>query len=109
MFDNTVTMGNVLQIVAMMLGGLYFVWIMEKKISLLALTQTNLTERLSKIDVELQQLTKITVDIARQDERMTAQDTRIQELSNRVEDVYKLTTLLLPAPAGRSRPRRSKD
>lgn len=109
MFDNTVTMGNVLQIVAMMLGGLYFVWIMEKKISLLALTQTNLTERLSKIDVELQQLTKITVDIARQDERMTAQDTRIQELSNRVEDVYKLTTLLLPAPAARPRTRRNKD
>lgn len=109
MFDNTITMGNVLQIVAMMLCGLYFVWVMEKKISLLALTQTNLAERLSKIDIELQQLTKITVDIARQDERMTAQDTRIQELSNRVEDVYKLTTLLLPAPAGRPRPRRNKD
>ena len=109
MFDNTVTMGNVLQIVAMMLGGLYFVWVMEKKISILAITQTALTDRLTKIDVELQQLTKITVDIARQDERMTAQDTRIQELSNRVEDVYKLTTLLLPAPMARSRTRRNKD
>ena len=108
MFDNTVTMGNLLQILAMMLGGLYFVWVMEKKISILTVTQTNLTERLTKIDVELQQLTKIAIDIARQDERMSSQDTRMQELSNRVEDISKLTTLLLPAPTNRSRTRRNK-
>lgn len=110
MFDSTITMGNILQIVAMLLGGLYFVWVMDKRIAILNMTQATFTERLTKIDVELQQLTKITVDIARQDERMTAQDTRVQELSNRVEDLSKLTTLMLPAPSGtRSNPRRKKD
>lgn len=104
MFDSTVTMGNLLQIIAMLLGGLYFIWVMEKKISILAINHTNFSERLTKIDIELQALAKITVEIARQDERMTAQDKRLQELSVRIEDLSKLTKLLLPV----GRARRSK-
>lgn len=105
MFDNTVTMGNVLQIVAMLLGGLYFVWIMEKKISILALTQTNFSNKLIEIETEVKNITRITVEMAIQNERLVALDKRLNELSIRIEDTGKLTKLLLPAP----RSRRSKD
>lgn len=105
MFDNTITMGNVLQIIAMLLGGLYFIWVMEKKISLLAITQTNFAGKLSEIETEVKNLTKITLEIAVQGERMNALDRRLNELSIRIDDQSKLTKLLLP-PA---RVRRNKD
>ena len=105
MFDNTITMGNLIQIVAMLLGGLYFLYTIKQEIALLANSQRNFVERLGKIDTDLAQLANVTIEIARQGERMTAQDRRLQELSNRMDDLGKITKLLLP-PA---RARRNRD
>lgn len=105
MFDTTVTMGNIIQIVVILISGLIFLYRMESRLILLTNIQENFTQRLSKIDAELEKLSNVTIQIARQDERMTAQDNRLQEFSNRLEDLGKLTKLLLP-PA---RVRRSKD
>lgn len=105
MFDTTVTMGNIIQIVVILISGLIFLYRMESRLVLLTNIQENFTQRLSKIDAELEKLASVTIQIARQDERMTAQDVRLQEFSNRLEDLGKLTKLLLP-PA---RVRRSKD
>ena len=107
MFDNTITMGNLLQIIAMLLGGLYFVWVMEKKIALLTVTQTTFAAKLTEIDTEVKNITKITVEMAIQNERLVALDKRLNELSIRIEDTGKLTKLLLP-PA-RSPRRSNKD
>lgn len=104
--ESTISVGNLLQIVAMLAGGFYFLYTMKGEMSILTVIQKQFASRLDKIDQELVLLSKVTVDLARQDERMTAQDKRLQELSIRIDDLNKLTKLLL-SPL--SRARRSKD
>jgi len=82
------SLGNLLtglQIVAMLGGGLYFIWAMKAELHLLRATQTVFIERLDKVENKIESLTSIIIQIAKQEERMDAADKRLQELSNRLE------------------------
>lgn len=85
-FDGTINLGTLLNIAAMLAGGLYFLWEVKAKLSILTNSHQGLVERLDKVDHKLEALGQTTIIIARQEERMAAQDGRIQELSNRFND-----------------------
>ncbi len=89
MFDTTINIGALLQIAAMLGGGLYFLWKIQTQLEILNNTQMSFSKKIEKIDRELEELAKVTIEIARQDERMNAQDIRLQELSIRLESHLK--------------------
>jgi len=88
-------LGNIIQIFVIVAGGIYFVWEMRTQLKLLRQSQDNIHDRLEKMDTEIENLAKVTIEMARQDERMAAMeqrvgdrlaamDGRIQELSVRI-------------------------
>ena len=78
-------MGHMIQLSAILIGGFFFVWEMRTKLLMLTDQHSTFANRLQKIDDEIVVITKFSIEIARQQERMLAQDQRIQEISNRLE------------------------
>lgn len=91
--DPTISIGHIIQILAILAGGFYFIWEMRTKMLLLANAGESVARRLDKVDMQLEKLAGVTIDLARQEERMTAQDLRIQELSNRLDDDFRVFSL----------------
>lgn len=86
MFDLTISMGNILQIFAMLFGGLFFLYRMEARLIVLSAVQETFVNRLTNLETEVKKLADVTVEIARQDERMTSQDLRINTIAIRVDE-----------------------
>lgn len=100
---NAADLGNILtilQILAILGGGIWFSARMEAKIQLLANAHTTFTSRLDKVDTKLDSLTTVTVQLAKQEERMANQDTRMQELSMRI-DTLRFVQSVDPKPSRR--------
>lgn len=74
----------VLQILSIIGGGLYFLWRVDNKLVVLTSNQSNFMNRMDKVDKKLDDLSTVVVSIAKQEARMDAIDTRVQELANRV-------------------------
>ena len=53
MLDLSVSVGNLLQIIAMLLGGLFFLYRMEARLIVLATVQDSFVARVTAIDKEL--------------------------------------------------------
>jgi len=88
-------LGNVLtvmQIIAILGGGMFFLYRMEGKIQLITTVQSAFIERLDKVDIKLEQLTGVVIQIARQEQRLDASDKRLQEISTRIDgmNIYEL-------------------
>ena len=85
-------LAKVIEIVAVVLGGFWFLANLKSQISILVSDSHNdrkaNTERFSQIETELKELVKATVQLARQEERLLAADIRMQELSNRIEVLH---------------------
>lgn len=77
MIDWTVSVGNILTMVGFFGGGLLFVLTMRADIKLIS-------QRLTEVEKDLSQITNVIVEIARQSERLTAQDRRMNDISNRL-------------------------
>lgn len=81
---------SAVQLLALLGGGFYFLAKIESKIDTrlikLNTLQEGFKEELESIKIKLDALSKVTIEIARQDERMTAQDLRITQLAVRVDD-----------------------
>jgi hypothetical protein len=103
--DATVSIGNLLQILAMLGGGFWFLYSVKGEMSGLTIIQKQFADRLEKIDKQLEILAKTTIELAKQEVRMNNIDARQQEFSNRLDDIGKLTKLLLPP----GRARRNRD
>lgn len=98
MFDATITLGTVLQIIAMVASIGYFVWKLQIQLEVLSAQHRTFAQRIDTVDTKLDKLSTVVIDIARQEERMDAQDKRIQELTSRIAE----TLALMPAPGGYS-------
>ena len=85
-------LAKVIEIVAVVLGGFWFLANLKSQIGILVSDSHNdrkaNTERFSQIENELKELVKATVQLARQEERLLAVDMRMQELSNRIEILH---------------------
>lgn len=84
MFDLTINLGLVLQTMAIAGGGIYFLIQMKHELHILKHVQQAIDSRLTRIDMTIANLSNSAVEIARQDERLSAMDIRLQELSNRI-------------------------
>lgn len=71
MFDLTINLGHILNILALLLGG-----------GILAGT---LRTRLSIVEAEMKKVSEILIDVARQDVRLDFIDKRLEELKDRLE------------------------
>lgn len=80
MLDFTVNLGNLLTIIAFLVGGTSFIQIMKGQVSYLA-------SRLEVVEVELKKLSEILVKLGRQDERLTAMDKRVMAIENDLRDL----------------------
>lgn len=80
---------QILQILSILGGGFFFLARMEKKLAIVYTIQDTFTKRLERIDAELDKLTNVTVDMARQHERMTSFDMRLTTISVRLDDLAK--------------------
>lgn len=67
------------QLFAIVGGGFWVVSRNEHKVQ-------TLIEKIMKIEIKLEEFTTALIQIARQEERMNAMDTRLQEISNRVSN-----------------------
>lgn len=87
LFDPSVTVGNILTILALAGSAAIFLYRLEGKLLILHNTQNTFTNQLDKIDKELEKLSQVTIDMARQDERISAQDMRLNMIAQRL-DIY---------------------
>ncbi len=83
-FDWTVSLGNLISLVGFIGVGLSMFYGMRADIRLLNARIVNVEGDLNKIDQTLQQIVKVFVEVARQDERMSSMDRRMNDLSNRL-------------------------
>lgn len=84
----TFNISNLINVLVLGIGGLWFLWRLEGKLSLLiqetTLRHQNNIEKFVVIDQKLNELVHTTVELAKVEARMNQIDIRIQELSNRI-------------------------
>lgn len=107
LFDGTINLGTIIQSVVIIIGGFYFLWNLKSELKLL-IQETNIRhdnnlKEFENINKKLEGLSQATIEIARQDERMTSQDIRLNNLAVRLDEYL---SKILAAPP--SVPRRSK-
>lgn len=79
--DTTINLGHILQLFAIIGGGVWFLWEMRAKLALLAVKQQDLLVKVDKIDSDVDKLSQVTIQIARQDERINAFERRIEDIN----------------------------
>jgi len=84
-FDPSITVGNILTILALATSAFIFMYRLEGKLLLVATKQSDFNARLEKIDNELEKLTQVAIEMARQDERISAQDMRLNMMAARID------------------------
>jgi len=86
MFDMTISLGAVLQTVAMLGGIAIFIWRLQIRLEIVDTKQAVAIEKISKIELELDKLTAVTIEQAKQNTRIDHVESRLQEVSNRIFD-----------------------
>jgi hypothetical protein len=85
MIDTTISLGNLLQIAVIAGGGIIFMIRFVSKFTLLDDAHKGFSMRFDKIDEELRKITAVSVQLARQDERLNFVDQRIIMLAARLD------------------------
>lgn len=83
--DGSINIGNLLQIIIMLGGGIYFLYSIKTEMAVMGNIQKNFSDKLTRVDLQLEELARVIIEMAKQGERMLAQDVRMQELSNRLD------------------------
>lgn len=82
------SLGNILtllQILGILGGGVWFYAGVKGEIKALSAGHLEFVKKLEKVDNKLESFNGVLIQLAKQEERMTAQDTRLQELSMRID------------------------
>ena len=69
------------------IGG--FVFRLQLALKLLIEQQSQYSVRMMKVEAKIEQLSQVLIDLAKQDMRLSNQEARIQELSNRLHEYSK--------------------
>lgn len=78
-FDWTISFGNLLTVIGFAGSGIIFVMMMRGDMMVLG-------QRVSNLELAFRQLTDATVNVARQEARITALDERLTMISRRLDD-----------------------
>ncbi len=79
-FDPTISLGSIITAVAMLIGGIGFVWAMRGDIKLLAASLDFQSKRLEKVENSMNKVTEILVDVAAQGARLDGHDKLLDDL-----------------------------
>jgi len=102
-FDFTINIGTLIQLFSILGGGAFVIMRIQTQLALLVQEKriehtTNVSRfdtidgRFNSLDKELETLTRVVIDLAKQDERINAMEQRLQDLVNKV-DKTKSTTI----------------
>lgn len=83
--------GIAINALSMFGGGLYALSKLDGRLQLLGSAHENFVERLNKVDIRLEAMGANMIQLVKQEERLNAQDQRLQELSNRLDVVTNTT------------------
>ena len=86
MFDITINLGELLQIASMLGVGILIIWKLQIRLEVIDAKQINTIEKINGIEKELEKLTYVIIEQAKQNARLDHFESRIQELSNRIYD-----------------------
>lgn len=87
--DMTVSLGNILTIVSMIVAVISFAFILRSQIKEVALEQLDLKEDTKDIKKDLTKITEILIAQGRLDERVTAMDQRMVHQGKRIDDTVR--------------------
>lgn len=87
--DLTVSLGNILTIISMLIATISFAFILRGKIQEIAIQTADLREVTKEIKKDLDKLTEVMIVQSRLDERLTAQDQRSVNQGKRLDDLYR--------------------
>lgn len=79
--------GIAINAISMLGGGLYALSRLDSRLQLLGSAHEIFVERLNKVDARLEAMGENMIQLVKQEERLNAQDARLQELSNRLDGV----------------------
>ena len=85
-FDTTISLGTLLQTIAMLGGALYFLWRLQLRLEVIDTKQISTIQKIDSIEKELEKITLVVIEQARQNTRLDNFEARVQELSNRIYD-----------------------
>lgn len=83
-FDWTINVGNLLTLFGIVLGAIIMVLGLRGKVDLLTAGLGNLQENLAKLEKDVDRIGEIMLRLVRQEERLSASDRRMNNLSARV-------------------------
>jgi len=90
-FNGSIDIGQILTLAAMLLGGFYFVWEIKGKLNLLIQETTmrhdSNVKEFTDIKTQLSELSKVAIELAKQEIRMNTIDQRMLEISTRVHSL----------------------
>lgn len=98
-FNNVLT---ILQILGILGGGVWFYAGIKQEVKSLATSSIEFAKKLEKVDQKLEGFNGVLIQLAKQEERMTSQDQRLQELSSRIA-MLQLTQQELAKPSRRAK------
>lgn len=79
------TVGNLLEILTIGIGGLFFLWELRSKLNVLQFSNDSTIKHLERLDVDFKELAKVTISIASQQERLNSLEARIGEVSDNLK------------------------
>lgn len=85
MISYTMTVGNLLEILTIGIGGLFFLWELRSKLNILQFSNDSTIKHLERLDVDFKELAKVTISIASQQERLNSLEARIGEVSDNLK------------------------
>jgi hypothetical protein len=84
MFDLTISLGTIIQTVALVGSAAYFIWGLKTKLEIMEVSNTAMSDDINSMKLELQKLTDVVIEQAKQNQRLAHIEERIQELHNKV-------------------------
>jgi len=82
-----INLGNVLTIIAFIVGGLAFVYTLRSDIEVHAQRIQMIADRFGIVEVKMERLSEVVVALARQEERLLAMDQRMLAQGARIDDL----------------------
>ena len=75
-FDASINLGGLIQTITVVLGGAYFLFSIRFRLD-------SVEKAMNNLDTEIRKLVDIAIELAKQDQRISNIELRVQELSNR--------------------------
>jgi hypothetical protein len=86
--DWSLSLGNIITIIGLLVGGLAFAFRIDGTVSRLKDGESNTVDRISAVERDLSKITDVLVTLARQDERLNSHADRIRSLEESVGRVH---------------------